>query len=174
MVYVGIAAQFLIGLVFAAAALSKVWGPSAFDGFSRAVQETTGVTGRSARVGAGMVVAGELITAAAVVVPVTALAGFVLGALLLVMFTAAALAGPSVAACRCFGASAVLPRRHQVWRNAALLSVCVLGAAVSEGSSGGGTNAPGLALAAVAAAVMALAVVRLEDLINLFTSTASR
>lgn len=105
------------------------------------------------------------------VVPGTAGIGIGIAIVLLMVFgvgIAAAMLRGLRTTCRCFGSSsAPLGRRHLV-RNALLVAVAATGLAFGSDRVGSADPA-GLAVAGAGALVLAALVVRLDDLIDLFT-----
>lgn len=178
MTHVGFAASCLIGLVFGISAVSKL---RSFGEFARTTRllliavagprRPLSYTGtRSVSVA---VAAAESAIPALALVPVLNPVGLGLAGLLLVGFgvgIAAAMRRGVRTSCRCFGASSQpLGARHLV-RNAALLLVAVAG--LTAGPAGD-IELAGRVIAAGAAAILAVLVFRLDDLIDLFTPNPS-
>lgn len=156
----------LIALVFLASAASKV-RPADHREFRASVRRTGLVPARAVRPAALLVVALEAAVVPLVLVPATAPLGAALAALLLVGFVGVIVVsvrtGRAVE-CRCFGAGATLGAQH-VARNAFLLLAC-LGATQAPPPFTAGA-APQLACGFVVAGLLALAVTRLDDVLDL-------
>ncbi|WP_410660330.1 MauE/DoxX family redox-associated membrane protein [Amycolatopsis sp. lyj-112] len=183
MVYLAVFAMVLCGLVLLVSAVSKVRGKAAYAEFAASVP-AFGIPARWTSLFAAATVTAEFVITA-LLLPATAsvlfgsasgwwlaLAGLVFAAGLFGVLTAAvwrAVARRTGAVCRCFGpARTVLAHRHVV-RNALLLLVAVAGAIALAGASAMSTVDPVVAaLSAVVGAVGAVAVVRFDDLAELF------
>ncbi|MBB5857686.1 MauE/DoxX family redox-associated membrane protein [Amycolatopsis umgeniensis] len=173
-------AAVLCGLVLSVSAVGKARGKGVYAEFVASVP-AFGIPARWARWFAAVTLAAEfaiaalLLPAAALIVSGAdagrwlALGGLVLATGLFGVLTAAvwrAVARRTGAVCRCFGpARTVLAYRHVV-RNALLLLVAAAGVLAVSGVDGG--EPVGLALASAVGAVGAVAVVRFEDLAELF------
>ncbi|MEU0396133.1 MauE/DoxX family redox-associated membrane protein [Streptomyces sp. NPDC006208] len=171
MYYIGLAARLLLVLVFAAAAAGKSWRRGSFDAFGSSLTALRLFPRRlSAPVAVATVVA-EAVTAVLLAVPATAGAGLALALVLLGAFVAGILAarrGGRQVPCRCFGATSMPLGIPHVIRNALLAAVAVVGlAAMASTSAPGSVHPGGLAIAGVTAAVGALMVVRMDDLLAL-------
>ncbi|MFG1999785.1 MauE/DoxX family redox-associated membrane protein [Spirillospora sp. NPDC048911] len=182
MEYVAFGARGLICLIFVVSAFGKVRGRAAFTEFTRTTRILLAAALRRREVGraaagwaARAVAAAEIAAALLVLVPVTAPAGLGVAALLLAVFSVAmvaALRGGVSTSCRCFGAStAPIGWRHVV-RNALL--VCAAVAGLAAALAAGSPPPAGMALTAVAVAVVALLVIRLDDLYELFAAPGTR
>lgn len=183
MVYLAVFAMVLCGLVLLVSAVGKVRGKAAYADFASSVP-AFGVPARWTSLFAAATVAAEFVITA-LLLPATVLAGLgsasgwwlawaglVFAAGLFGVLTAAvwrAVARRTGAVCRCFGpARTVLAHRHVV-RNVLLLLVTVAGViALSGVDSAAGADPVAAALAAVVGAVGAVAVVRFDDLAELF------
>lgn len=175
--YVGFGCYCLVGLVFAVSSASKLRGRTAFDQFVKAAGILTVATipGYQAsrdgarRIGAA-VVAGELAVPVLLVVPGTAGIGLGIAVLLLTVFgvgIVAAMRRGLRTSCGCFGSSSTpLGTRHLV-RNAMLVIAAATGLAFGPDRVGQADPA-GLAVAGAGALILAVLVVRLDDLIDLF------
>lgn len=171
--YLAFGVNCLVGLVFAVSALSKP-RPGQWRDFVESTRKLLGafLPSRSAPTALARLVAPVVVVAEAAVVvlliPARA-AALAMAAVLVSAFGVAialALRRGVATACRCFGGSAELSHWHLV-RNALLLAAVVAGLALEPG--GPGTADPvGLAVAAVAALVLGLVLVRLDDLGELF------
>jgi hypothetical protein len=168
MPYLIAAVQTALGLVFAVSGLSKLAGRRAFDGFVAELRATR-LVGARARPVAAAVVAAELAVATALAVPQTRTAGLAAAAGLLAVLTA----GVAVtvrrrvrATCRCFGATGSQLGAVHVVRNASLCTVAAAAAVLTPGIPPAGL--PVFAVGAVAGAVLALLIIRLDDVAALF------
>jgi hypothetical protein len=161
----------LIGVVFAVALFSKLRG---FRGFVASVRQLDVVPGTLVRPVAVAVVVGEAAVAIAMVV--RPLAGFA-GAVALLGGFAAAVAVTirrgTPATCHCFGASGAPFGRRHVVRNLVLAACAATGAVLVVAGAGEATGAA-LAIGVPAALVAVVAVVRLDDLMFLFTPARPR
>jgi hypothetical protein len=179
---VGFGCYCLVGLVFAVSAASKLRGSAAFWDFVKTARTlTTAVipgyrTGRDAarRIGV-LVIAGELAVPVLLVVPGTAGIGLGVAIVLLTVFgvgIAAATRRGLRTSCRCFGSSSTpLGRRHLV-RNALLVAAAATGLAFGP-ERVGQADPSALAVAGAAAVILAVLVVRLDDLTDLFTPASA-
>ncbi|WP_433796896.1 MauE/DoxX family redox-associated membrane protein [Actinoplanes sp. CA-252034] len=165
-----IGARVLIGLVFAVSAFTKLRSRGAFAAFRASVADMRVVARPLAGPVAAVVAATELAIPVLLLVPRAAAAGLVLAVLLLTAFSAGIareLAAGTTASCRCFGVSAAPFGRHHLYRNGvlALLAGAGVVAAVRPGQ---GADPAVAAITAGAAAVAALLVVMLDDIVDLF------
>jgi hypothetical protein len=179
---VGFGCYCLVGLVFAVSAVSKLRGRKEFGEFIRAtrvlaVATIPGYQGSRAgarRIGVA-IIGGEAAVPVLLVVPGAAGIGLGIAIVLLAVFAvgiAAAMRRGLRTSCGCFGSSsAPLGPRHLV-RNAFLVAAAAIGLALRPD---GITQADpaGLAVAGVAALVLVALVVRLDDLIDLFTPASA-
>jgi hypothetical protein len=168
----------VLGVVFVVAAAGKLRGRGA-QRATRVTVRAFGITsGALATVIAVSLPFAELAVAVLLVIPPVAMLGYVLAGGLLIGFSAGvavALRRGQRVPCRCFGASeAPIGRRHLV-RNGGLLAVAVAGlaASIADGAPGGLTVDPAALVAAFAGLLVALLVIRMEDLVFLFRSTRS-
>ncbi|WP_086851162.1 MauE/DoxX family redox-associated membrane protein [Amycolatopsis kentuckyensis] len=166
MEYLRAAGVALIAVVFAASSLSKLRD---FRGFARSVPALVPMPARWVRPVAVAVVAAEL--GSAVLVPVTAVGGFVLATALLLAFTAAIAASlrrGRRAPCRCFGATETpIGPRHLV-RNTLLICFAVLGALAPEHLP----SVAGAAVAFAAGVVVAVLVIAMDDIAVVFARSS--
>ncbi|GAA3514868.1 methylamine utilization protein MauE [Streptosporangium album] len=178
MLYLMITCQALLAGVFVIALAGKVRGRAALDEFVASIV-ALGMFPRARSVVAAYAVLGaEAVVILALVLPYTLLLGFVAATALLIVLTAgisAALRRGRRAPCRCFGASVTPLGRTHVVRNLVLTAVgCVgLAAGAAAGDAGSAAHPAGVVLALATAAVGALIVVRLDDLIGLFSTSVS-
>ncbi|MDQ7909752.1 MauE/DoxX family redox-associated membrane protein [Phytohabitans sp. ZYX-F-186] len=160
----------LIGVVFVAAAASKLRSRPAFSAFTGSVRQLRLLPPRLAAPAAGAVVAAEAAIVVAMVVAPDI--GFLLAAGLLLAVTVATITTIHRgvrARCQCFGTSGTnLGLRHVV-RNAALLAVAAGGLA-GLATAGGPAQPAGAVLAAAAGLVGGMVLVRLDDVIDLYTT----
>jgi hypothetical protein len=170
----------VLWLVFAVSALGKVRGVSAQRSFAESLRPLGLLPGRVVPAVAGLVTVAELtvlfgLTGAVAglvdlvpAVPVVRLGGVAAAAALLCVFTggiALALRRGSTARCACFGAeSRPLGGRHLV-RNGLLLLITA-GALATPATT---VEPAGALLAAAAGTLVALVLIRLDDLVELFT-----
>jgi hypothetical protein len=179
---VGFGCYCLLGLVFAMSSASKLRGRTAFDEFVGttrvlAVAMIPGyqVSRDEARLVGVAVVSGETAVPVLMVLPGTAGIGLGIAMFLLTVFgvgIAAAMRRGLRTTCRCFGSSSTpLGTRHLV-RNALLVAVAATGLAFGPDQLTQADPA-GSAVAGAAALVLAALVVRLDDLIDLFTTASA-
>jgi hypothetical protein len=169
--YVLVGARVLIGLVFAVSALTKVHNRRSFAAFRSSIIDMRLLPEPLVTPVAVTVVATELAIPALLLTPATPAAGFVLAVLLLAAFSigvARVLAAGTTASCRCFGVSAAPFGRHHLYRNGALAVVAAAGLLAAVRSASPGADPAGTAITAGTAAVTALAVVMLDDIVDLF------
>jgi Methylamine utilisation protein MauE len=178
--YLAVGLDAALGVVFAVSTWSKLMARGAFTASLRPLRLVPRHMERSV---ATAMTAVELTVAlglcwavAATVGPAPAgravgLAALTLAAVLLVILTAGIaleLRGGTQATCACFGASQrPLGRRHLV-RNGLLIAGALAGA-VAHASAAGSAGIAGAAVGLAAGAVVALVLIRLEDLIDLFS-----
>ncbi|GAB2921939.1 methylamine utilization protein MauE [Micromonospora polyrhachis] len=164
--YVEIGCRVLLGLVLLAAAVGKVSGRAAYREFTRSVRD---MGFRPAGPLAAAVITAEF--TAVVLLAVSPLAGFLVSAALLLVFTTAIVMNlrRGGGTCRCFGRTAAPLGWHHVWRNVFLVGCAIVGMLAPTGPV-----RPGETVLAVAGALVAgLLVVMLDDLRYLF-GTANR
>ncbi|HEX6356411.1 MauE/DoxX family redox-associated membrane protein [Actinophytocola sp.] len=176
MAYLAFGCHCLLVVVFACSAVAKFAGRGSFAAFRLATARLVPALRDMATPLAVAVVSAELTATVLLAVPAAAPAGLVLGLALLAAFTvavAAALRRGETASCNCFGRSTVpLQPRHLV-RNALLMAVAVVG--LVAGLAGpAGAEVTGMALAGAAAVVLAVLVLNLDALADLFTPVPER
>jgi Methylamine utilisation protein MauE len=167
MEYVSLGCRWLTGIVFLAAALSKVRG---FDGFRRSVAALAPPLAARSGAAASAVVTSELLVVALIAVPETAFWGLAAALALDLAFVAAivsALRRGVQEPCRCFG-----PEERELGAREVVRDV-ILGAVALAGLLGAAAGPPawhpaGRLVAAFAGAVGALFVVRFDDIVELF------
>ncbi|WDZ82864.1 MauE/DoxX family redox-associated membrane protein [Micromonospora cathayae] len=172
-----VASQGALCVTFAMAAGSKTAKVGAFADFRDSLPRMLPVPRRWVPAVASAVVLAEVTIAVAVVVPVLMVAAFLLAALMMAVFTGAIVTmirRGSVEPCHCFGVSSRPPTRIDVVRNLALFGLAVLGL-VGSVASPGPTGLPlaAVALCAVAGGVLALLVVNLAEIADLWKPTSS-
>ncbi|MGI5268331.1 MauE/DoxX family redox-associated membrane protein [Nonomuraea sp. CA-218870] len=169
--YVVVWGQLLVVGIFLVSLAGKVRSRQAFREFITATGTLLAVDpGRARRLGLLAVVA-EAAIVVLVAVPVTAPAGFALAAVTLGGFGYAlvrALRREKAAPCHCFGASETPVGRHHVVRNLVLIVAALAAMGAAFAGTPGGVEVPGMVIAAAAAAVCVLIVVRLDDIAELF------
>jgi len=171
MAQTALAFQFAIGLAFAVSAASKVLGRRAVAEFLVAVGELARVPARWRGPLAVAVVALELAVPVLLLTP-AAVAGLLLATGLLVAFSAAvaaALRRRSTARCRCFGPTATPLGPLHLVRNGLLGAVAAAGAALLLVAPTAPADPGGLVVAGAAGAVLAAVLIRVDDLISVFT-----
>jgi uncharacterized membrane protein YphA (DoxX/SURF4 family) len=173
--YLVIVVRCLIGTVFLVSLAGKVAGCSAFSAFAQSIRRWRVLPPALIPPAAVLVVTAEL----AVCLLIAAgsaragAAGLILAALLLTAFAAAignALRRGVNAPCRCFGPSTTALSWWHVARNVVLVAAALAG--VSAGP-GGGARPGGTALAGVTGLLLAVVVIKLDDVIELFRTTAT-
>jgi hypothetical protein len=172
---VEIGCRSLIAVVFLASAAGKLRGRRAYADFVAATRRLVpGTAAAGHRRIAAAVVAVEVLVPPLLAFPATTPAGFALAGSSLAVFTVAILAAlrrGERAPCNCFGASSAPLGRGQVYRNLLLGLVVVLGAgAAVSTSTNAAPGAAGTALAGLTGVVLALVVVRGDDIVALFRS----
>ena len=173
MAYVALACSGLIGTVFLVSAFTKLRSGSAFRAFKWWLARLPLPMARSWPGPVAVTMAAtEAAIAVLVALPWTVRTGFVLAAVVLVLFTAGtwlAIVRGADEPCQCFGASAwPLAWRHVV-RDALLCLVAIAGAA---GAGSGGAHAAGIVVRLVAGLVISLPAMFLDDVAVLFTGLA--
>jgi hypothetical protein len=163
-------ARSVLALVFVVAAVGKLRDRAAFVASVRELRVAPAAPVAAAVVAAELLVVLLLVPGR----PAATAAGLALAAGLLLAFTAAvvsALRRGLAAGCRCFGASTASPygRRH-VARNLALAVVAVAGAAAAPADPA--VTGPVVLAAVPLAALAALVVTRLDDLVALVAAPA--
>ncbi|WP_418955694.1 MauE/DoxX family redox-associated membrane protein [Streptomyces tritici] len=173
MYYLGLAARLLLVLVFLAAVVGKTRRRPAFTGFAASLAALRLFPRGLATPVAAATVGAEALTAVLLAVPATAAAGLGLAIAVLAAFVAGILAarrGGRLVPCHCFGATSAPLGLPHVIRNALLVAVAAVGLAALTAAPGA-VHPGGLALAAGTAAIGALMVVRMDDLLALVPTT---
>ncbi|MDQ7807211.1 MauE/DoxX family redox-associated membrane protein [Amycolatopsis sp. A133] len=166
MEYLRAACAALIAVVFAASAVAKLRD---FRGFARSVPVLVPMPARWITPVSVAVVAGE--ASAAVLVPVTAVAGFLLASALLLAFTvamAASLRRGRRPPCRCFGSAETPIGPRHLARNTVLTCFAVLGALAPEHLP----PVAGTAVAFAAGGVVAVFVIAMDDIAVVFARSS--
>jgi hypothetical protein len=171
-----------LAVVFAVSATAKARSADRLRAFAAALRPLGFVPERLLRPAVLAVTAAE----AAVVVglvwapfaaPAVATGAFLLATGLLVALTtgvAVAITRGTGASCACFGAAErPLSRRHLV-RNLALLAIAVGGLGLADRLPRGAADLPAAGLAGLGGALVALLLIRLDDVVDLFAPTAAR
>lgn len=170
MQYVALTCRCALGVVFLGAVVGKLHSRAAFNRFRASV---AAVTNSHRRVSAALSGATVLVEAGVVVllvIPGTVPAGLIMAGLALLGFCAAivsAMRSGAAPSCRCFGATgAPLGGRHLV-RNAGLLVLVTAAFTAGVGAPHQTLHPAAAALGLAAAAVLALAVLFFDDLVDL-------
>jgi hypothetical protein len=167
--YLSFAGHRLIGAVFAISAVTKLRGRAAFEEFVASTRTLVPPRWRTtSRAVSAVVIMLEVAVPVLLVVPRLHRGGLGVAVMLLVAFgagIAAALRRGERTGCRCFGAAKTpLGRRHLV-RNGLLAVVAVLALVSGHGRA---VEPVGLVVAAAAASVLALLMIRFDDVVDLF------
>ncbi|MFD5557091.1 MauE/DoxX family redox-associated membrane protein [Streptomyces sp. NPDC127068] len=168
--YLALAARLLLILVFVATAVGKSRRRASFDAFVASLSALRLFPRRLSTPVAVATIAAEAVVVVLLAVPATAGSGFALSIALLAVFIAGILAarrGGRQVPCRCFGGSTAGPLGvPHVIRNLLLAAVAAMGL-VAEALTGASVapHPGGVVIAALAAAVAALLVVRMDDLL---------
>jgi hypothetical protein len=172
--YLVVGCRVLLGTVFAVALVGKVWGTGAWQAFTASLSDLARVPRRLRPVVAAAILLCEATVLALLAVPWTVVAGLGLAAVLLAVFTAAL--GAAVRRgvrepCRCFGAGAAPLSRVHVVRNGLLTTIAATGTAAAFAGPNPAEPA-GLLVAALVGATVAAVLLRLDDIVALFTPSA--
>jgi hypothetical protein len=178
MLYLMIACQALLAGVFVIALAGKVRGRAALDEFVASIVALGMFPRARSVVAAHAMLGAESVVILSLALPYTVLVGFAVATALLIVLTAGisvAMRRGRRAPCRCFGASVTPLGRAHVARNLVLVAVGCVGlvAGAVAGDAGSAAHPAGVALALTGAAVGVLIVVRLDDLMGLFTTSVS-
>lgn len=175
MLYLLTTCQVLLAGVFVLALASKVRGRADFAAFAASIRALGLFSGAGSAVAAYALVGAEAVVVLLLLLPSTVIAGLAAAGATLAAMTAgilAALRGGKRGTCRCFGASEAPLGRVHVVRNLLLITGAATGLAAAFAGAESPAHPAGLALAAVVAAVGILIVVRLDDLVALFTTSS--
>ena len=170
---IGVGCCWLIAVVFATSAVGKLRTAGVRAAFHRSVEDMAVLPARAAGPVAVAVPIVEAVAVVLLVLPQTAAAGCVLALGLLAAFTAGivvVLRRGTRASCMCFGATdRPYGPRHLV-RNGLLAAAAFTGAVLS----GRVIDVPAALVAIAAGAVVALVLITLDELIDLFSTPAHR
>lgn len=171
------AATIVVWLVFAVAVVGKVRGRSRLREFRRSLVATGLVPRRWATPAAAAVLAAETVTLVLILVPVTRPVGFASAVVVMAGFATGVwlVVRRGVRAdCRCFGAAGGPLSGVHLWRNLTLLGVSLAGLVASlSGATPVDPRAPVLLPVAVAAVVVAVLLIRAEDVAALVRPAAA-
>jgi hypothetical protein len=172
--YFALACRLLIGIVFAASALSKLRSKTEYRAFARWLGKLPLPGPLRGAPAAAAVAATETAIVVLLIPAVTAAAGLVLSAVTLAAFAAGTLVAVgrgTAIPCRCFGASQSPMGNWHVARNLLLALLAVAGAV---GAASPAHAAGGIALSLVVAVTAAVPIVLFDDLLSIFRLPASR
>lgn len=165
--YLLIGERCLLAAVFAAAFAGKTRGAQRFRRFATSIQTMAILPERMATPAGAVVVAGEGLTVALLLIPATIRAGFASAAILLIVFIGVVIRsvrGGIVAECRCFGNAGSIMSNAMIVRNALLLALAVPGMVWRPTVSVDSTaSVVGIALALLAGFAAAAAFIRYYD-----------
>ncbi|GAA3123678.1 MauE/DoxX family redox-associated membrane protein [Streptosporangium carneum] len=174
MPYVLIACGALLAAVFGVSAVGKLRGGAAFASFSGSLVRLRLLPRAWAGAAAALVVTAEGLVPPLLAFPATRMAGFCLAAGLMTAFCVGielSVRRGASAPCRCFGvSSSPLGRRHLI-RNSVLLAASLSGGAAVAAGASGPLHPAGVAVALASAGCAAVAVVRFDDIAELFTGS---
>lgn len=176
MAYLEYVARVVLALVFLASTVSKLRGRHGFAGFVQAVRDIRLVPGRLVPAVARAVVGLEGLTTILLTSPGFGAAGEALAALMLTAFTTVVvvlLRRGVRARCACFGGSGTTFGPRHVMRNGCLLVLAVGSLLSSSGWWPQTTppSAPGIAVAVLLAGLIAVLVIKMDDLAAILTRT---
>ncbi|MEV6370142.1 MauE/DoxX family redox-associated membrane protein [Micromonospora musae] len=169
MEYVGLASRALVVGIFIAA-MAKARSRKDLLSFVDSIREFRLVPPALVWPTAILVIVGEVAVVFTLILPGFGVAGFVMAATMLAVFTVTALLttlrGRRVP-CRCFGRSVTPIGPTHVWRNATLLTVALIGAAVP---SAGQFQVAGVIVSLIAASAGTIVMLFLADFVSLFST----
>jgi hypothetical protein len=168
--YLSLVCRGTVVLVFAVSAFSKLRSRAALAQFARSTELLSGLSARRASTLARIVIAGEVTVAVLASAGPLPAAGLGVAGVLLCAFTGALARFPDsgqALSCGCFGSSATATRHTAIARNVLLLGVVVVGL-LSAGAVPLRWDAA--LVCAVAAAVLAAFLIRLDEIASLFTA----
>ncbi|GAT66875.1 methylamine utilization protein MauE [Planomonospora sp. ID91781] len=171
MTYLTIACGVLLALVFTASAWSKLRSRTDLASFTESLRRLRPLPPGWTAAAAAAVVSAEALIPVLVAFPAVRPAGYGLAAGLLAVLSVAielSVRRGDAVPCRCFGPSpSPLGRRHLV-RNGLLLAAAVAGGAGSRAADLPPVHPAGAAVAVAAAGLAAAAVIRFDDIAELF------
>ncbi|MGH8965640.1 MAG: MauE/DoxX family redox-associated membrane protein, partial [Actinomycetes bacterium] len=168
---VGVGCCSLVAVVFAISATGKGRTTAVRAAFRRSVSDMAVLPVRVAGAVAAAVPMVEAATAVLIAIPSTALLGCVLALTMLVIFCTGiviTLRRGTRAGCRCFGTTERTYGPPHLVRNGLLAAAALAGAV----TSGHPTDLPGALIAIVAGVLVALVLVTLDELLDLFVTPA--
>lgn len=172
--YCALACRLLIGIVFAASALSKLRSKAEYRAFARWLGKLPLPGPLRGAPAAAAVAATETAIVVLLIPTATAAAGLVLSSVTLAAFAAGALVtvrrGTAIP-CRCFGASSSAMSNWHVARDLVLAMLAALGAV---GAASPAPAAGFIALSLAVAVTAAVPIVLFDDLLSIFRLPASR
>jgi hypothetical protein len=163
--YLDLACRALLTTVFVVAVAGKI-RPAAFAAFVGSLRPIRWIPQHARRPVAVATVLAEATSVALLWIPPAVPAGYLLGALTLVAFTATLavnLRQGATLRCRCFGYDAGPVRGSHIARNLVLMAVAALGLAAAV-TAGPAATAAAVAIALAAGALAGLLVTRWDDL----------
>jgi uncharacterized membrane protein YphA (DoxX/SURF4 family) len=167
--YAVLTSRALLGLVFMASTLSKIRSRAAFEEFIKSIKRLEMLP--NATIAAILVIVGEGAVPLALAYPGTVEVGFLLTSVVLVMFIGAILLtlrrGNSVP-CPCFGPSRTPLGVRHITRNVVLLGVALVAGVGTLLGDLGHAQAAGVAISLFIGVVLAVLLIRLDDLVDLF------
>jgi Methylamine utilisation protein MauE len=171
--YLVLACRCLLGVVFAVSAVSKL-RPAGFAEFIRTVRAVVPGWSRWAGPIAATVAASEALVVVGLFLAARTPYGFGLAGLLLAAFVPAigyTLRRGAAVRCRCFGSSGTPLGYPHLVRNALLIAVAVAGLLGNASIEGTGPAAalPAAAVSVAAGVVAAAVLIRLDEIVELFT-----
>jgi uncharacterized membrane protein YphA (DoxX/SURF4 family) len=168
--YIQIFCQAVIAVVFAFSAWSKLRGGKELAAFAESLRPHLGSGSSRTRLAAVSIAVSEAMAAVLTVIPFTARVGLLLATALMLLFTAfvtrVVLTGTK-AKCRCFGVSERRIGWPHVARNTILTVIAASGSA-APGSLGNDTALAGCIISMVMGMTIALILVTLDDIVQLF------
>jgi hypothetical protein len=171
--YCALACRMLIGIVFAASALSKLRGRTEYRAFARWLGQLPLPGPLRGAPAAAAVAVTETAIVVLLIPAATAVAGLVLSAVTLAAFGGGTLVtvrrDPAIP-CRCFGAS---HSPMSTWHVARDLLLAVAAVAAAAAASSPAPAAGGIALALAVAVTAAVPTVLFDDLLSIFRLPAS-
>lgn len=175
--YLALTCRCLLGVVFLAAVTTKVRGATAFGRFADSLVPFAAVTYRWRRPVAVGVVVAEAAVPVLLAVPAWTQVGFGWAVLVLAAFTTAivrSLRRGIRAPCHCFGPSARPLGSGHVTRNVALGLAGLVGAVATPSAAPTGPTPAAVLAAAALGLALAVPVLWLDDLVDLFSVRPSR